>query len=189
MGKDGKAKSDASVLKAKSTTTTTVRQPLKHVAGLPTAATTTRRTTKILVARENTVVPEIRHEDIVDHDAMAVDDGHPSRASLHIPAPIPETRHISHLVPVVSDDEEERATKRPRTSSDAPEEVDAIDKQLLAVDDASPEADVFEPEEEVEADPDGDQWDDLDAEDHDDPIMVSEYVNEIFEYMKTIEVR
>ena len=33
-----------------------------------------------------------------------------------------------------------------------------------------------------EADPDGDQWDDLDAEDADDPLMVSEYIDEIFTY-------
>lgn len=31
-------------------------------------------------------------------------------------------------------------------------------------------------------------WEDLDAEDNDDPLMVAEYVNEIFDYMKTIEV-
>lgn len=31
-------------------------------------------------------------------------------------------------------------------------------------------------------------WEDLDAEDADDPLMVAEYVNEIFEYMKAIEV-
>ncbi|KAI5800086.1 G2/mitotic-specific cyclin CYB1 [Geopyxis carbonaria] len=31
-------------------------------------------------------------------------------------------------------------------------------------------------------------WKDLDAEDHDDPLMVSEYVNEIFEYLRQIEV-
>jgi len=39
-----------------------------------------------------------------------------------------------------------------------------------------------------EADPDGDQWDDLGAEDADDTLMVSEYVDEIFTYLKVIEV-
>ncbi|CAE6346005.1 unnamed protein product, partial [Rhizoctonia solani] len=33
------------------------------------------------------------------------------------------------------------------------------------------------------------RWDDLDAEDADDPTMVAEYVAEIFEYMKELEVR
>ncbi|KAK9454979.1 cyclin-like protein [Dipodascopsis uninucleata] len=32
-------------------------------------------------------------------------------------------------------------------------------------------------------------WDDLDAEEMDDPTMVAEYVNEIFDYMKELEVR
>ena len=31
-------------------------------------------------------------------------------------------------------------------------------------------------------------WDDLDAEDHEDPLMVSEYVVEIFSYMRQLEV-
>lgn len=33
-----------------------------------------------------------------------------------------------------------------------------------------------------------DGWEDLDAEDADDPLMVAEYVNDIFEYMKELEV-
>lgn len=32
-------------------------------------------------------------------------------------------------------------------------------------------------------------WEDLDTEDADDPLMVAEYVNEIFDYMKELEVR
>ncbi|KAG2142232.1 uncharacterized protein EDB93DRAFT_1252293 [Suillus bovinus] len=39
-----------------------------------------------------------------------------------------------------------------------------------------------------EADPDGDKWDDLGVEDFDDPLMVSEYVVEIFKYMKQAEL-
>ena len=35
-----------------------------------------------------------------------------------------------------------------------------------------------------EADPEGDEWDDLDAEDSKDPLMVSEYVVDIFKYLK-----
>lgn len=31
-------------------------------------------------------------------------------------------------------------------------------------------------------------WDDLDAEDAEDPLMVSEYVVEIFDYMRSLEV-
>lgn len=32
------------------------------------------------------------------------------------------------------------------------------------------------------------EWEDLDAEDADDPLMISEYVVEIFEYMRELEV-
>ena len=42
---------------------------------------------------------------------------------------------------------------------------------------------------EPEADPEGDEWDDLDAEDADDPVMVSEYVADIFKYLKALEVK
>jgi G2/mitotic-specific cyclin 1/2 len=35
--------------------------------------------------------------------------------------------------------------------------------------------------------PDIPEWDDLDAEDSEDPLMVSEYVNEIFIYMRSLE--
>ena len=66
--------------------------------------------------------------------------------------------------------------KKRRTSSEAPE-------------DAAQEQPEVEEEEFAEADPNGDQWVDLDADDHDDPLMVSEYVADIFEYLKEVEVR
>ena len=37
-------------------------------------------------------------------------------------------------------------------------------------------------------DPDSDQWDDLNVEDTEDPLMVSEYIDEIFAYLKMIEI-
>ncbi|UZJ53558.1 hypothetical protein CBS101457_002878 [Exobasidium rhododendri] len=42
------------------------------------------------------------------------------------------------------------------------------------------------PEEDLPAKDEG--WEDLDAEDADDPLMVAEYVNEIFDYMKELEM-
>ena len=41
---------------------------------------------------------------------------------------------------------------------------------------------------EPEADPNGDKWDKLDTEDGDDPLVVSEYVTETFDYMKNVKV-
>jgi G2/mitotic-specific cyclin 2 len=79
----------------------------------------------------------------------------------------------------VDDEEDVRAYKKRRTSSEAPED-DWIAEQEV---EKAVREDVV-----PEADPDGDQWDDLDAEDADDPLMVSEYVNDIFHYLKEVEV-
>ena len=40
-----------------------------------------------------------------------------------------------------------------------------------------------------EADPEGDEWDDLNAEDSKDPLVVSKYVVDIFKYLKQTEVQ
>lgn len=40
----------------------------------------------------------------------------------------------------------------------------------------------------AEAHPNGPDWEDLDAEDADDPMTVSEYVIEIFDYLNVVEV-
>ncbi|THH00053.1 hypothetical protein EW026_g2423 [Hermanssonia centrifuga] len=90
-------------------------------------------------------------------------------------------RRAPQAKPFVQDlDEEEayRTHKKRRTSSEAPED------DLLEVEQAVrlEESGIL-----FEANPDGDDWEDLDAEDADDPLMVSEYVVEIFEYLKEVE--
>ncbi|KAK0204046.1 g2/mitotic-specific cyclin cdc13 [Desarmillaria ectypa] len=90
------------------------------------------------------------------------------------------------------DAEDHRVVKRQRTSSDAPEvPVDTQSAEAEAQRDEDAEADGFEDvqlfEFEPEADPDGNEWDDLDADDGDDPLMVNEYVVEIFQHLKDIE--
>jgi len=87
----------------------------------------------------------------------------------------------------VDEEESKRVVKKRRTSSDLPEEAriaarippGEVEEYLVVHPKRSTTP---------EADPDGDQWDDLDAEDTDDPLMVSEYVDEIFSYLKVIEV-
>lgn len=79
--------------------------------------------------------------------------------------------------------EEDRVFKKRRTSSEAPEEVKSFDEQHEVA-----QALELGVDSEPEADPNGHDWDDLDAEDVDDPLMVSEYVSEIFLYMKQTEV-
>ncbi|KAK0446044.1 g2/mitotic-specific cyclin cdc13 [Desarmillaria tabescens] len=89
------------------------------------------------------------------------------------------------------DAEDHRVVKRQRTSSEAPEvPVDTQSAEAEIQRDEDAEADGFEDvpfEFEPEADPDGNEWDDLDADDGDDPLMVNEYVVEIFQHLKDIE--
>jgi hypothetical protein len=92
--------------------------------------------------------------------------------------------------------ESNRVFKKRRTSSDAPEQPDEEAKEEVEVEDQvrdiaerELQKHLHDIEHELEADPNGAEWEDLDAEDADDPMMVSEYVNEIFEYLKVVEVR
>ena len=77
----------------------------------------------------------------------------------------------------VDEEESRRVVKKRRTSSDLPEEA----RIVVRIPPGEVEHPVTHPKRSTtpEADPDGDQWDDLDAEDADDPLMVSEYVDEI----------
>ena len=86
------------------------------------------------------------------------------------------------------------AYKKRRTSSVPPEEDPLITEQVraqaeeeVALARISAEMEAFA--EMPEADPENSPWDDLDADDTDDPLMVSEYVQDIFQYLKQVEVR
>lgn len=114
--------------------------------------------------------------------------------------PVPETvdeEPEEELEPEV--DIEEPASKKRRTSSEGDveatvESVDgphADDEQDLLVREFSKGAggklgEAVEQEDDDEPEVTG--WDDLDAEDAADPLMVSEYVNEIFQYLSECEV-
>ncbi|KAF9236532.1 hypothetical protein BU15DRAFT_76846 [Melanogaster broomeanus] len=97
-------------------------------------------------------------------------------------------RTSSHLI-VKNETQDElqdhRAFKKRRTSSNIPDEAKLFKEEHEAEVGAALEARI---DSEPEADPMGDEWDDLDAEDGNDPIMVTEYVNEISDYMKRIEL-
>ncbi|KAF6757755.1 g2/mitotic-specific cyclin cdc13 [Ephemerocybe angulata] len=90
------------------------------------------------------------------------------------------------------EEEEHRVFKKRRTSSDAPEpepqaeEVEEEDPEAALHARLEAEMEAFANEPEV--DPEHSGWDDLDAEDGDDPLMVSEYVVEIFQYMRQLEI-
>jgi len=96
-------------------------------------------------------------------------------------------RTLSHLIVKAEAQDEaqdDRAFKKWQTSSEAREtDVDELAKYEAEV------AAVLDADGVPEADPDGEEWGDLDAESSVDPLMVSKYVVEIFKYMKQTEVR
>ena len=104
-------------------------------------------------------------------EKMEVDD------PLDVPPPPPvASKHLSMVV----GEEGERVFKRRHTEK---QELETLDESQLEVDKVA--ADLVE---ETLA-PSGQLWDDLDAEDWDDPVMVSEYVVEVCVYLKQVEVR
>ena len=166
------------------TTTSTIRQPLKAVTG---GAPQSRKA--VISVSEQVQQLEQIHEDIpAGGDPMAIDPPHRVKADILETKSLRVVSSRKQLKPADEVDEEDskRVVKKRRTSSDLPEEA-----QIAA---HIPPEEFEEPvahskrSTTPEADPDGDQWDDLDAEDTDDPLMVSEYVGEIFAYLKEVEV-
>ncbi|KAG6854408.1 hypothetical protein C0991_006950 [Blastosporella zonata] len=207
QGKDKenpKEKFDGVVIKTKVPVS---RQQLRSVAGTRQNARTTTATTK-------TKVMEQVKEDLIrvdDDNAMAID------PPQQIPSITVRKSLISKEKPVTTqlrsdavsqrraslrkattkqqgeDAESSRAFKKRRTSSEAPEEDPAtageehkLNEEELAAARLALEIEAYA--DEVEADPEGSQWDDLDADDSDDPLMISEYVVDIFNYLKQIEI-
>ncbi|KAF5362603.1 hypothetical protein D9758_009582 [Tetrapyrgos nigripes] len=164
--------------------TLTHRQPLRTVA--PTRQTRKEEALHHITEETGTI------QVVVDENAMAVDP--PSQSilpaltlpkSIAAPEDIPVRGRRSARAHPELDDELEagRVFKKPRTSSEPP---DAASEERRMAERHAAELDALA--EEVEADPDGEEWEDLDADDADDPLMVSEYVQDIFEYFKEIEV-
>uniref|UniRef100_A0A0W0F033 Cyclin-like domain-containing protein n=1 Tax=Moniliophthora roreri TaxID=221103 RepID=A0A0W0F033_MONRR len=174
--------------------TITSRQPLQRTV----ANTRQSAKSKIVVAKDDALEEVVEAEDddavqTMDDNAMVVDPPHQSqpvipsltiRKSLADERDLRKPRHSTHSTQPHIEDELEagRVFKKPRTS-DAPE----LDEQEAVEDEEDvKQANVLD--DEPEADPNGDEWDDLDADDSGDPLMVSEYVVEIFNYFRQIEI-
>lgn len=191
-----KEKFDGVVLKSKTVTT---RQPLRTVAG-------TRQSTKTTTAAVNsTLLEEVKEEveviKVPDEDAMVIDPAPPQLPSITVrrslvagenaTAPYRTDGHrrvSSRSITVapqraVEDAEADRVFKKRRTSSDVPDESAEAEAAAAKI---TAEIEAYADEE--EADPERSAWDDLDADDLDDPLMVSEYVVEIFQYLKLVEL-
>ena len=200
-----KAKFDGVVIRSKPPPSTGNRQPLSVVAATRRAskATAPQPKARPLANVKEDVGPVPVHTD----DVMAVDVA-PSAPftnakGVHRPSTVTASHVIKNEVQRVDiskrttshlnvkadarGEDDNRVFKKRRTSSDIPdeaklfEEQDDHDTQVAASLDAGVNS-------EPEADPNGTEWDDLDADDGDDPLMVSEYVMEIFNYMKNVEV-
>lgn len=184
-----KEKFDGVVLKKSTvtttTTTSTIRQPLKAVTG---GAPQSRKA--IISVSEQVQQLEQIHEGVpAGGDPMTIDLPHRVKAEVLETKSLRVVSSRKQLKPLDDVDEEEfkRAVKKRRTSSDLPEEARIV---AHVPPEEVEEEPVVHPKRSTtpEAEPDGDQWDDLDAEDADDPLMVSEYVSEIFAYLKEVEV-
>ncbi|KAI9508085.1 cyclin-like protein [Russula earlei] len=197
------------VIKAKPAATTDApqhRPALRSVAvPVPLPAPAPKRTT-----RSSTVVNRVStaHQAPLHVDAMAIDPPEfhapPSRANGHSRKPsssIAVPRRTSTVQTIKEarerDDmeaEANRVFKKRRTSSEPPEdrkeeakEQAGAGDQIHDIAEKELQKHLQDIEREAEADPNGPDWEDLDAEDVDDPMMVSEYVNEIFDYLKVVE--
>ncbi|KAH9835265.1 cyclin-like protein [Rhodofomes roseus] len=193
------------IKKSTTTTTTTARAPLRVVHGSATTGPSTTvarraRTTPALQSAEQPqpvpVLEEVKEEtieeveEVPEDDAMVVDPvpapkrfvaarASAAAAPSAIPSRTPRRsfgRPAFRQEQLEEDEEAERAFKKRRTSSDYPDEAAVAEVEGAILYEDPPEVD-----------PNGNQWVDLDAEDADDPLMVSEYVVEIFDYLKEVE--
>lgn len=183
----GKAKDDVPAKPAK-TGTTSERVPLRPVA-----------------SRTRAKAADKKKPEPKDEDAMAVDPPTlPPVPVVLVPAPplvtqttirtshvstttiasrrITSHRTLNTRVSASEDDfSEEPAQKKRRTSSEVGEDA------VLEVIEEEQALDIIS----GAVDEDGEldvEWEDLDKDDHDDPMMVSEYVVDIFNYLKAVEV-
>lgn len=205
---------DGVVLKTKPVSS---RAPLRTVASKPIARKDTKEAGEAAASKVKTEkkTAAARPTKTRDEHAMAID--HPSNApapadaipSLTVRRSLLMKDQESKVIPPKraeagaraqrarreverDDEEEERVFKKRRTSSDAPEpephveEAEEEDPEAALAARLEAEMEAFANE--VEFDPEHGGWDDLDAEDDGDPLMVSEYVVEIFNYMRQLEV-
>ncbi|PPQ93566.1 hypothetical protein CVT25_005558 [Psilocybe cyanescens] len=192
---------DGVMIKGKGVAT---RQPLRTVAG-------TRQDTLSVTKKEPTIHVKSKQDAVVVVDANAMVIDVPTQVQVALPkiavrrstvvkeSHIPAARRADvhrraslrsgrHLV-----EEEEPAHKKRRTSSIPPEEEpQAVEEAQAQTEEDLHHARILAEMEafadEPEADPEDSAWDDLDADDTDDPLMVSEYVQDIFQYLKQVEL-
>ena len=178
----------------------------------PTVKAPVRQTrASVAAAGKEIDIPEEDYEEGQDDNAMLVDEPVPhvtqhqsgtlaatrhKRVTQHKKSGIVVAGHRTHAVAVdvheqADDADAHRAFKKRRTSSEAGDEAlveTEVEVQATLQNNVVPQGGLIdvavldEEEEEVTG------WDDLDADDADDPAMVSEYVVDIFKYLSDCEV-
>jgi G2/mitotic-specific cyclin 1/2 len=193
---------DGVVLKAKPTAT---RQPLRTVG---TKQIAKPATSKVATKEKEASLPSVKEDNKLaptkDDHAMAVDPpvipslikrGSLPAKDVRQPSKRLSTRESRSRIPAqtADDAEDHRDVKRRRTSSESPEDPQEAEAARAQAEEAAITARITAELEtyadEAEADPENSPWDDLDADDVDDPLMVSEYVVDIFKYLRQVEVR
>ncbi|KAG5651640.1 hypothetical protein H0H81_007983 [Sphagnurus paluster] len=158
----GKGKEDAVVEEDVPPKQRVIAKPLRTVTG----AVTHRSTRSASISTTTSQATESRRD--LESSSVA----EPSRPSVF-------TRKPS--LKVIDETETDRATKRRHTEDPEPAQID--ESQLEADEIAAELVDL----EEAPAEEKKQLWDDLDADDWDDPVMVSEYVVDVCIYLKEIE--
>lgn len=196
----------------------TARQPLKTVSSVQ-ATATARRVAKVVGVKKVQVHVEVEEQDEEEtpaDDAIVVDQPEPTaaaarpagRVSVFKFVPEPKEQASSRAVAPANYDENDapRVFKKRHTlpkeeAVPVPAVVSAkadravvprSGKKSIAVDESQVEEEKIAAQLANVIDDDDDDtglWDDLDAEDWDDPAMCAEYVVEICCYMKELEVR
>ncbi|KAF9480929.1 hypothetical protein BDN70DRAFT_905515 [Pholiota conissans] len=181
---------DGVVIKPKVAT----RQPLRTVVGTRQTVNAVKKTIKteqeVVITDENAMVvdPPVALPSLTTRKANLIKETQLSSRRLSL-------RSADHLVPLIKEEfeEEQPVHKKRRTSSVGPEDVvhyrqeePVLTEEELHHARLVAEMEAFANEE--EADPEYSPWDDLDTEDNDDPLMVSEYVQDIFKYLKQVEL-
>lgn len=192
----GKGKETVTVKPTKPTTTSTTtattnaRPPLRTVTSRtrPTASKSQKEET-MAVDRPAKVVPVVEIPAQAATFTRTTSRVKASTSTIATTA-VRRTAHRKVVVAVESEVEaiDEPLSKRRRTSSEVGDDalLENIAEESEPLD-ANVKHTVFEAADQV-AEQDED-WDDLDRDDDDDPLMVSEYVVDIFNYLKQVEVR